>query len=471
MKKYLSALIFSSICVFLFVQFNNIYSYRYYGNWSIEGLYRLQKDSVDVIAAGDSHVLTTINPAIIWENQGVPCFTVSSEGQDIWITYYRLVEALKTQNPKLIIVDVHNAVNDNQYSNDASGVMGLLGMRLSCNKIQAVHAAVTPDKYVDYLLEFPIYHSRYAQLTKYDFERNYGDVYLADMKGFQPLFHSGYEACISDISEVTGTIELNTKMEEYLYKIIQLTTEHKIPLLLIAAPYCSIDGAQQMKFNRIGEIAESYGIPFINFNMYLSEIGLVPEDFADPHHLDYNGAEKFSDFLGRYIMQHYSLMDKRGNAEYQSWDKNALDYHQLIMDYELDNSGTLDSFIEKSDNAQYTVVISMSKVDRENETVQPMLERFGIDKDNFRRNGLWVIHEGTIVAELERESADTWQWVLGESDLEVTLGYECTPVTMYDGTNYAVVDNGINVFVYNNYRNCVAGYAGFLASEDFKLYK
>ena len=269
MKKYLSALIFSSICVFLFVQFNNIYSYRYYGNWSIEGLYKLQKDSVDVIAAGDSHVLTTINPAIIWENQGVPCFTVSSEGQDIWITYYRLVEALKTQNPKLIIVDVHNAVNDNQYSNDASGVMGLLGMRLSCNKIQAVHAAVTPDKYVDYLLEFPIYHSRYAQLTKYDFERNYGDVYLADMKGFQPLFHSGYEVCISDISEVTGTIELNTKMEAYLYKIIQLTTEHKIPLLLIAAPYCSIDGAQQMKFNRIGEIAESYGIPFINFNMYL----------------------------------------------------------------------------------------------------------------------------------------------------------------------------------------------------------
>lgn len=468
MKRTLKIVSFCLICCLLLVGFRKVYFYKHYGNWSITNLYELPADSVEVLAAGDSHVLTTLNPAVIWEEQGIPCYTVSSEGQDIWLTYYRLVEALKTQNPRLIIVDVHNAVNSNEYSNDAAAVMGILGMKTSWNKFEAIRASVTPDKYMDFLLEFPTYHTRYTELVRNDFQNNYGDRYFEDMKGFKPLFYSNPPAFLNDISDVTECDDLTPKMEKYLRNIIELSEEHGIPLLLIAAPYWLIDEEEQRLYNRVDFIASEYGVEFVNFNLNIEEIGLIPEeDFADPHHLSFSGSEKFSSYLGQFIQEKYGFTDKRETPSYTSWDKNCMDYRQLAQDHELDSAEGIEEFIHLLNNPMYTVIISVRNT-YQDQLIQELMESIGIDNESYHTYGVWVLQSGQVINAIPWGSSQVWQWKIGGDDLQISLGYGQTPEITFAGEDYISVLDGINVLVYNNYRECVASSAGFNKDEGYR---
>lgn len=473
MKKIVKIVAFCTICITLFIGFTKIYFYKNYGNWNITKLYDLPKNSVDVLAAGDSHMLTTTNPAIIWNEQGIASYTVSSEGQDIWITYHNLVEALKTQHPELIMVDVHNVVNNNEYSNDAAGTMAILGMKPSWNKVQSIKAAVPSEKFMSYFLEYPVYHNRYRGLSKKDFLKDYGDVFLADIKGYRPMFITNPPEYLKDVSNITEVGQLAPKMEEYLRKIIELAKQKQIPLMLMVAPYWLLDEEQQMIFNRVEEIAAEYDVDYVNFNLNRDEIGLIPDtDYADPHHLNYMGAEKFSSYLGEYLKEQYGLTDHRGDGIYATWDKNYVDYTQLVADSQLDMASVMEEYLKLASSPQYTVILAIRNIYVDgDDPVQKMFEFFGINDASYHNYGCWVIQDKQTLHSIKWGSDEVWQGQLGKDDFQVSLGFGQSPEIIFDGRNYIKIENGVNIFVYNNYRKCVASSAGFDVSDGCRMIK
>ena len=66
------------------------------------------------------------------------------------------------------------------------------------------------------------------------------------------------------------------------------------------------------------------GYRFLNMNNHYEEIGIVfEEDFADyGSHTNAVGAEKCTDFLREYLLEHYTFTDKRGEDAYQSWEES-----------------------------------------------------------------------------------------------------------------------------------------------------
>ena len=76
-------------------------------------------------------------------------------------------------------------------------------------------------------------------------------------------------------------------------------------------------------YNYMEKITASYGYPFLNFNNYYEELGIVfEEDFADyGSHTNVIGAEKCTEYLEKYLKEHYQFEDKRGTATYRSWDE------------------------------------------------------------------------------------------------------------------------------------------------------
>ncbi len=70
---------------------------------------------------------------------------------------------------------------------------------------------------------------------------------------------------------------MTDKTKEYLEKIILLTEEQDIPLLLVVAPY--IDGISQKirRYSiRVELLAAQCDIDFVDFNEYYGRIGLDP---------------------------------------------------------------------------------------------------------------------------------------------------------------------------------------------------
>lgn len=286
----------------------------------MENYYALPGDTVDVLLLGSSHMGMNVNPALMWDKAGIAAYACWGSVQPAWNTYHYLRECLKTQKPKLIVMDVYTAALDIEYSDYEAMVKNLLGMRLSRNKLEAIRVSSPPEYRADVLLGFPTYHYRYADLTLSDFQY----YFWQKDPSLQRLVTSD-AVCpirIPDTARITQRADLSEKAEDYLHRIIACCEEEAIPLLLIAAPY-ELSELEQQRFRQIGSIAEAHGLPFLNFNETYADADIDPElDFCDPGHLNNNGIAKYTACLTDYLSAHYDLPDRREDASH-IWNRRT----------------------------------------------------------------------------------------------------------------------------------------------------
>ena len=57
-----------------------------------EQFYELDKNSIDMVFVGNSHVYNAINPAVIYEKSGIKSFDIATSNQDLFTSYYLLKE-------------------------------------------------------------------------------------------------------------------------------------------------------------------------------------------------------------------------------------------------------------------------------------------------------------------------------------------------------------------------------------------
>ena len=82
------------------------------------GSFKAEQASADVLALGSSHVYTQIIPMKIWEDNGIPVYDLRSSAQPIGVSYYYLEQALKTQTPSVVFLDLY--MLDSQYVEQSS---------------------------------------------------------------------------------------------------------------------------------------------------------------------------------------------------------------------------------------------------------------------------------------------------------------------------------------------------------------
>ena len=75
------------------------------GIYSLKKFYEQDENSIDVLILGSSHAFENFNTGVLWEEQGIASYVLGGSWQPVWNTYYYLKEALKTQKPKLIILE------------------------------------------------------------------------------------------------------------------------------------------------------------------------------------------------------------------------------------------------------------------------------------------------------------------------------------------------------------------------------
>ena len=290
------------------------------GITTIQNYYALPEDTVDVLMVGSSHIGVNVDPSLMWEEHGIASYACWAGTQATWSTYYYLKECLKTQTPRLVVMDVHMTSNDLEYADYESMVKSIVGMRPSRDKVEALKVSATPEYWADVLLGFPTYHYRYADLTAQDFSYYF---WQRDTSVQTPYTQDRIEPIdIIDVSGITQTMALTQKVNEYLHRIIDLCAQKDVPLLLVAAPY-ELSENDQKRFNTVAGIAQENGIPFLNFNEFYWELGIDPaSSFIDPGHLNAGGVAQYTAYLGRYLKEHYDLPDRRQD-ESHIWNSRA----------------------------------------------------------------------------------------------------------------------------------------------------
>ena len=104
-------------------------------------LYATKDNLMDVIFLGSSHCYCTISPDVLWGNYGIAGFNMTTSGQDKNTTYHLLKEALKTQSPKVVCVEVWGMTSD-EHGVQGNIYRNMLAMKLSQNSIDLVESYI-----------------------------------------------------------------------------------------------------------------------------------------------------------------------------------------------------------------------------------------------------------------------------------------------------------------------------------------
>ena len=418
----------------------------------IESFYLQKENTVDVIFMGNSHTYCNINTGVLWDEYGIAGFNLGGAEQPYWNTYYYMKEALKTQKPQLIMLEISAVgINPTDYQPDNWLICNTYGMKWNANKIAALKASVFEDYFERMVIPMNSIHSRYDELTREDFTDPNRTI---ANKGFDP--REGVRAFDRpDVSGVTETTAISAKSEKYLLKIIELTKAEGIPLVIFTAPYVVKEDSQKV-YNYVFEIAKANQIPVVDFNQQYDEISLdFAVDMADDLHLNRAGNAKFSKYLGQYLAEQYGIPDRRGMEAYVSWDEDALNQRQDNAAYALRTTSDFGEYLKQLANEQYMSFVftgyNMDDVAIDAQIVE-MMQAAGIGASGIM-NGQSILLGGKDIWDYTDLEEFEWAFEDQKSHLVCSReinGHKDRLLKVFVGDRrYDLKNEGISILVYD----------------------
>ena len=324
MKKYQEILaLTASILVIVLVlgAFTALVTPKRHGYGSTWGHYLAEEpDSIDVLFVGSSLTYCNVIPALFWEKTGLTAYDVTGPALTVPGEYYFLREALKTQSPSVVFIEITAALYQ-RYTGHTDTMLGYIPW--GENRLLAVLNEAEPEKIGGLLFPMLTYHSRWSELEE--------DDWKVFRHGYEPDLLAGYTylGVARSIPEYTvRTDELDREVMarnmEYLHRIAGICLEEGIIPVFYESPAAAVMPQEEMDKVR-ADLAAIDGAVVVNFNDFRDEIGAALDyDYYDALHYNTAGAEKFSRFLGEWFMENLTVQPK-ADQDVQLW-QSRLEY-------------------------------------------------------------------------------------------------------------------------------------------------
>lgn len=264
---------------------------------SASQLKKLPKNSMDILVLGSSHAQYSINPGVIYHDSGYYSFVMGSGCQPMIMSYYNLLEALKTQKPEVVLLEVFTMLPA-QAICYADGMFYVAASQMSGDtRIEAIQNIDNTDKISEYLYDLGITHDRWKEdgfLTNRELDGMMG--YVAQ----QPtdfVFHH-----LIQLERSEAEVKLKEKDVLALESIIQVCEDNDIELILMKAAF-DADQKNVDALHAVWDIADEKGIRVLDFIALAEEIGFTLGMDGDTWHNNTWGARKTSKYVAQYLME------------------------------------------------------------------------------------------------------------------------------------------------------------------------
>lgn len=305
---------------------------------NIDGFLHERKDSVDVVLMGQSEIYRGFAPGLAWKEYGIKSvdFSVGDSPCSQYISMLR--EVLKRQNPKLLVVNASTFLHGDENLDDEVLLRKWIdNMPEGTDKINTINTTMADT----------IRDNTIVSMGKYHGNWKYPDKVLTSFCLRAHLFFNkgGYLKGFYTRSQTTGGRDklaeigwpaqeeyiLTERCEKYLRNFLQYCRENKVNnMLMIVPPHETMatktDGIEKMK-----AIVDEYGYDFEDYHDNYEKCGIDDTtDFGDYEHLNSYGAEKFTSYLGKYMIDNYDVKTDTSNKDIEYWDECASKTDEVI---------------------------------------------------------------------------------------------------------------------------------------------
>lgn len=349
-----------------------------------------QKEDVDVLFMGTSHVLNGIYPMELWNDYGIVSYNFGGHACLIPTQYWIMKNALDYTEPELIVIDCYALEYETKISYPLDRAHMLLDeFPISENKINAINDLLqdSPDSHKwGFAWDYTIYHNRWEELGQADFENT-----TSTEKGAESRIGVAVPWRPEKIDS-EKKLEEDTVSVQYLGMMIEECQSRGIEVLLTFLPFPASEGSQ-MCANRVYDIAEEYGVNYLNF-LDMDVVDYDTDCFDEGSHLNPSGARKVTDYLGAYITANYDIENQRNNEAYAEWHEDYLEYENYKAE-NLKAQETLDTYLMLLADKNYDFLLEINSQEiLQDEKYVGLLENLGIDVNSMKENTDFIVVHG-----------------------------------------------------------------------------
>lgn len=472
----------------------------------VEGLLKSNSNNINVLFLGTSHMSYGISPIELYQEYGIKSYNAATDLQTPDISYFLLKETLAKNPLSLVVMDASSLYLD--YFDEASYRKILDSAPLSRNKIHLFNEYKKLKSSNGLEVLFPIYeyHSRWNELTAYDFldmilDKNYYTKgYTLESGTVSPWVTQDF---ISSMNEEATYMngDINQKLEyiengnkkitytpsivypnniperniHYLKLIKELCDDNSISFLLTKIPSVNSptdypSAWSYIRHQKVKKLAQENAICYFDL-LYDGKLDLdwSTASMDGGGHLNIIGATQTSSFMGKYLMYNYTL-DSNSNPFYEEdlkmykkmkaaafleSENNYVKYIKLLNSYSQDNLSIIISSYGKLDENMCT------------ELLEP-LKALGAEidfQDIINPTYVFISENGTRSFELlsNRLIKHSGQLLNGASYDISCVGYYSwfNQYVCINNQNHSVGAPGINIIVYDNQLNSIIDSVAF----------
>ncbi|MBR1471706.1 MAG: hypothetical protein IJ600_08705 [Lachnospiraceae bacterium] len=303
------------------------------------GFYSEPQDSLDLVFMGSSSVYPYYALPYLWKEYGYTGGMLSTSIQRAENIPYLVKEAAKTQTPMLMVIEMRMFYRSREISDQEEvrffNHVTVDNLKYSKNRFELIYNTYLHTSVSDYV-DFIRYHGGWKDFTPQD-------IRFWDYKDHDPYKGFAFNAEV-DPQQPPLQYSDEEVLPLYDYRIEEIGSlmdycgENGITPLFIYSPYC-LDAEDQQMSDTMGAIIRERGYEYIDFNHLYEELGIdFATDFYNDGHVNIHGAMKVTDYLGRYIREHYGAapahpaeITAEWEADYAVW---KADYDACMAEWE-----------------------------------------------------------------------------------------------------------------------------------------
>lgn len=278
----------------------------------VKGYSYLEKNSIDVLFLGASQTFYGVDAGKLTNEYNISSYDFAATSQPITITPYYLSEALQTQKPKLVMVEVCSIFYSNQAFKENTLSWSYSPTSPSLLKFQSVYSFVDGDIIKSFEYSYApllLYHDRWSSINdkrhggEHDIDfvfhpENYIDY---SFRGFIPHDHIE-KRNIMFYERVNSEKMIPAENVNAIKTLKVLCLKNNIKLLFFKVPASNWTKAESIS---VKQFMNDNELNYLDMNDYLKEIRINGEtDFFDEKHLNISGAEKTTNYLATIIPEY-----------------------------------------------------------------------------------------------------------------------------------------------------------------------
>lgn len=486
MKHFIRSVLFLTIIIIIVFVLAGIYHVKktdYIDDWSdsstIAGFYNENKDSLDVLIFGTSTTSNGVQPAILWDQQKITAYNLSTEQQYSIAAYYLLTESLKYQQPKVVIINARwvttkdgPAQSGNFFDDENTNGIAHLAldyMKLSKTKLQAASDLASHSdtrSALEYIFPFVLYHSR-NNITSNDFDASFLSKQHVLKGSCVHLNHHkialNYQKEENESPASPSAYDFSGMSPTYVEKMIETCNANGIKVLLLSLPISDWDWQKHLE---VQAFADTYGASYLDLNDENAKATIIDPktDFADAMHENIFGSYKTSSSVASYLAENYKFDHNHAEKVSASFDQSYADFMHYYHAYEsqlaLKNCTNLEQYLDYLANSDDYVVVISAKDDfstgltqKQKEALYALGLNTDFHSDLYRYSYIAVIDSQKVVYE-ECAHSDI-EYKSNASD-ELRFKIESAGFDVGDnssiklsGKEYSRNERGLNIVVYS----------------------